>query len=241
MAETNNNETIRCPCGSKKDLPQSDPRKRSWIECETCKVWQHSICVGLEEKEEPGMPKKYYCEECKPELHRRFHFSSGPDDRYDIAKERQEMEAMPRTRDEDEIYWKTEWLVAEIGAIAQGHPQAVTMEWAKLNGIHAAFQAAVATARKASDMPLAPWTMEDFEHMVGVAIHIVLRNASVSAVERFRTRMINVRFGEAEAVAAELWSLRAWLNVEFMKKMGKERLVRGKSNVDVVRRYFGME
>ena len=183
MADTNNNDSIRCPCGSKDDLPQSDPAKRSWIECETCKAWQHSICVGLEEEQESDMPKKYYCEECKPEFHKRFHFGPGSrsDDRYDITEERREMEAMPRTRDEDAIYWKTEWLVAEIEAIAYGHPQAVTVEWAKLNGMHASFQA--------GGMPLAPWTMEDFEHMVVVAIKIVLRNASISAMERFRTRI----------------------------------------------------
>jgi hypothetical protein len=244
MADTNNNDSIRCPCGSKDDLPQSDLAKRSWIECETCKAWQHSICVGLEEVEkESEMPEKYYCEECKPEFHKRFHFGPGArsDNRYDIAEERREYEAIGRTRDEDQIYWKTEWLVAEIEAIAYGHTQALTVEWAKLNGMQTRFQAGVARARNASEMPIAPWTTVDFEHMVRVAIRKVLLNASISAIERFRTRIIKVRFSEAEAVATELWSLRAWLNVEFMKKLERERWVLGKSNVEVVKKYFGLE
>lgn len=37
------------------------------IQCETCKVWQHGICVGYQEEHE--CPDTYYCEMCRPDLH----------------------------------------------------------------------------------------------------------------------------------------------------------------------------
>ena len=47
-------------------------------------------------------------------------------------------------------------------------------------------------------------------------------------------------------MAAELWNLRSWLDVQFMKKMEAEsfeaeNLELGKANVDVVRKYFNMK
>lgn len=237
-----NDGPVRCPCGSEEQLPKSQKGAgyESWIGCETCLAWQHSICVGCQE-EVSTRPEKYYCEECKPEHHRRFHFGSGADDRHEIAVERQEMEAMLRPRNEDKMYKKTRWLVTEIDAIAQGHPKAVTVEWAKLNGMHEKYQAGVSRVRKGSVLPPAPWSREDFDRMVRLSIRIVLWNASVSSVERFRARLIRVRFEEAEAVATELWSLRAWLNAEFMKKMEMESVELGRANVDAVRKFFNME
>ena len=141
--------SIRCPCGSKEALPHAQKLQegqQDWVACDICNVWQHSICVGLLEDLEKNMPEKYFCEECKPELHKRFHFGAGSDNRYAVASERREMHAIPHTR--DEIHRKAKWLVTEINAIAESHPQAVTVEWAKLNGMHADFQA----ERKASPL-----------------------------------------------------------------------------------------
>ncbi|GAB7331120.1 hypothetical protein MBLNU13_g02602t1 [Cladosporium sp. NU13] len=238
----NANDLIRCPCGSKDDLPQSQKGKgiEAWIGCEACLVWQHSICVGLGE-EVSSMPDKYYCEQCKPDHHKRFRFGSQPDNRQRIAKERQEITAMPRARDQDEIKKKMEWLVSEIEAIMQEHPQAVTVEWAKLNGMQADFEHAVKAHKAGDPLPTAHWTFGDFEFMVRIGIRVVLRNASVSAVERFKTRLIKVRFDEAEAVATELWSLRSWLNVEIMNKIQEESLKLGQSKSETVRRFFNMK
>jgi len=236
-----NDGPIRCPCGSKEALPHAQKLQegqQDWVACDICNVWQHSICVGLLEDLEKNMPEKYFCEECKPELHKRFHFGAGSDNRYAVASERREMHAIPHTR--DEIHRKAKWLVTEINAIAESHPQAVTVEWAKLNGMHSDFQAE-RKARRTSELLPEPWSIEGFEKTVRLNIRIVLWNASVSAVERFRTRLIKVRFGEAEAVAAELWSLRSWLDVQFMKEMEAESLELGKANVDAVRKYFSME
>lgn len=244
-ADDPNDGPIRCPCGSKEALPHArklQEGQQDWVACDDCDVWQHSICVGLLEDFEKNMPEKYFCEECKPELHKRFHFGAGSDDRYAVTSERREMHAIPHTRD---IHRKTKWLVTEIDAIAESHPQAVTIEWAKLNGMHSDFQAE-RKARKTSELPPEPWSIEGFEKTVRLSIRIVLWNASVSAVEQFRTRLIKVRFEEAEAVAAELWNLRSWLDVQFMKKMEAEsfeaeNLELGKANVDVVRKYFNMK
>lgn len=37
------------------------------IQCETCRVWQHGICVGFQN--EADCPDTYYCEQCRPDLH----------------------------------------------------------------------------------------------------------------------------------------------------------------------------
>ncbi|CAG99888.1 Cti6p [Kluyveromyces lactis] len=52
----------RCICG--KIEPPDD--SGLYIQCEQCHVWQHGYCVGISEEETPD---KYWCEQCKPELH----------------------------------------------------------------------------------------------------------------------------------------------------------------------------
>lgn len=46
-----------------------------FIQCEKCLVWQHGYCVGLFVSED--VPDKYWCEECKPELHRMVEDTRG--------------------------------------------------------------------------------------------------------------------------------------------------------------------
>lgn len=50
------------------------------VQCETCDVWQHGLCVGYEDEGQVANID-YYCEECRPDLHHnllkyalRFHF-----------------------------------------------------------------------------------------------------------------------------------------------------------------------
>jgi hypothetical protein len=38
------------------------------VQCETCKVWQHGLCMGYE-SEDLLHEDDYYCELCRPELH----------------------------------------------------------------------------------------------------------------------------------------------------------------------------
>lgn len=38
------------------------------VQCETCKVWQHGLCMGYE-SEDQVHDADYYCELCRPELH----------------------------------------------------------------------------------------------------------------------------------------------------------------------------
>lgn len=42
------------------------------IQCETCLVWQHSVCVGI--REDKAVPPHYFCEICLP---RNFRCSCG--------------------------------------------------------------------------------------------------------------------------------------------------------------------
>lgn len=38
------------------------------VQCETCKVWQHGLCMGYD-SEDQVHDADYYCEQCRPELH----------------------------------------------------------------------------------------------------------------------------------------------------------------------------
>lgn len=46
----------------------SDDIGGMFIQCDSCKVWQHGGCVGI--MDEAMSPDEYYCEECRKDLHR---------------------------------------------------------------------------------------------------------------------------------------------------------------------------
>jgi hypothetical protein len=46
-----------------------------FVQCDTCKVWQHGLCVGI--KSEAESPEEYFCELCRKDLHRIFTASNG--------------------------------------------------------------------------------------------------------------------------------------------------------------------
>lgn len=54
--EEDDSYTTRCICG----LTHDDG---SMIACDTCDVWQHMVCMGLNRKRPP---EEYFCELCKP-------------------------------------------------------------------------------------------------------------------------------------------------------------------------------
>ncbi|PWN50141.1 hypothetical protein IE53DRAFT_396115 [Violaceomyces palustris] len=59
--ETGDEGVTRCVCGS------MDENVGLMIQCETCKCWQHCVCMGMQVEED--CPDVYFCEQCKPELH----------------------------------------------------------------------------------------------------------------------------------------------------------------------------
>lgn len=60
--EEEEEEETRCIC------QQLEPPDDSgfFIQCENCGCWQHGYCVGITNDD---APEKYWCEQCKPELH----------------------------------------------------------------------------------------------------------------------------------------------------------------------------
>ncbi|KAF5354849.1 hypothetical protein D9756_005328 [Leucocoprinus leucothites] len=56
----------RCVCGSNGE-DETDAGE-FMVQCETCKVWQHGLCMGYE-SEDQVHDADYYCELCRPELH----------------------------------------------------------------------------------------------------------------------------------------------------------------------------
>ena len=46
----------------------SDDLGGLFIQCDTCKVWQHGGCVSI--LDEPSVPDEYYCEQCRKDLHK---------------------------------------------------------------------------------------------------------------------------------------------------------------------------
>jgi hypothetical protein len=70
-------EVTRCVCGHQEYQGGDDDQTESdgiFIQCDLCKVWQHGVCVGITSE---TVPDGYYCEECKPELHREGLNKSG--------------------------------------------------------------------------------------------------------------------------------------------------------------------
>lgn len=74
-------EVTRCVCGQDEldalaiDAGVADTLKHYgvkidhglFIQCDKCLVWQHGYCVGLFTNDD--VPDKYWCEQCKPDLH----------------------------------------------------------------------------------------------------------------------------------------------------------------------------
>ncbi|KAG8213972.1 hypothetical protein J3R82DRAFT_10721 [Butyriboletus roseoflavus] len=74
----------RCICGTNGSFPAPSPSSVSssvilspeddaeggefMVQCETCNVWQHGICMGFESEAQLAAAD-YYCEQCKPERH----------------------------------------------------------------------------------------------------------------------------------------------------------------------------
>lgn len=54
--------------------PENDEGGGFFIQCDKCKVWQHGGCVGLVEDQ---VPESYYCEECRPGMHKIFSNPQG--------------------------------------------------------------------------------------------------------------------------------------------------------------------
>lgn len=46
-----------------------------YLQCDLCNVWQHGACFGI--TDDASAPKEYFCELCKPSLHKVFTASNG--------------------------------------------------------------------------------------------------------------------------------------------------------------------
>ena len=89
LGEESEEEITRCICNSQeypglpvtsKDAPTTQPRtdpnssvlsedSTGWfIQCDSCKVWQHGGCVGM--ADEATSPDEYFCEQCRKDLHK---------------------------------------------------------------------------------------------------------------------------------------------------------------------------
>ncbi|RMZ80540.1 hypothetical protein DV737_g2950, partial [Chaetothyriales sp. CBS 132003] len=84
-------EVTRCICGQTDYPGPSDPLRQMvkgqppeefgdelgsfFVCCDKCSVWQHGGCVGL--TNEDTLPDEYYCEQCKPELHKLIRGANG--------------------------------------------------------------------------------------------------------------------------------------------------------------------
>ncbi|KAG6329578.1 hypothetical protein ID866_9511 [Astraeus odoratus] len=54
----------RCICGMNEEDADGG---EFMVQCETCNVWQHGLCMGFKLEEE--LQDDYHCEQCKPERH----------------------------------------------------------------------------------------------------------------------------------------------------------------------------
>ncbi|KAF8893788.1 hypothetical protein BD779DRAFT_1435743 [Infundibulicybe gibba] len=58
----------RCVCGTLEIGEDDQDAGEFMVQCETCKVWQHGLCMGFE-SEDQLHDDDYYCELCKPSIH----------------------------------------------------------------------------------------------------------------------------------------------------------------------------
>ncbi|KIJ67822.1 hypothetical protein HYDPIDRAFT_107334 [Hydnomerulius pinastri MD-312] len=56
----------RCVCGMNEDDAEGG---EFMVQCETCNVWQHGLCMGFDSEAQLAGAADYYCEQCKPERH----------------------------------------------------------------------------------------------------------------------------------------------------------------------------
>lgn len=78
--EEEEEEITRCVCGQQEypgmrygeafNTSEALRLEDTFLLCDGCSVWQHCGCVGI--LEESHVPEKYYCDQCKPELHEQY-------------------------------------------------------------------------------------------------------------------------------------------------------------------------
>ncbi|KDQ57480.1 hypothetical protein JAAARDRAFT_35195 [Jaapia argillacea MUCL 33604] len=57
----------RCVCGGSGE--DNEDAGEFMVQCETCKVWQHGLCMGYEAESQISADEDYFCEQCRPDLH----------------------------------------------------------------------------------------------------------------------------------------------------------------------------
>ncbi|KAJ6586970.1 hypothetical protein DFH09DRAFT_1142129 [Mycena vulgaris] len=67
VVEEEENGVTRCICGREDDPDAGE----FMVQCETCKVWQHGLCMGYD-SEALLQDDDYYCEQCRPEFHTEY-------------------------------------------------------------------------------------------------------------------------------------------------------------------------
>ncbi|KAJ7703149.1 hypothetical protein B0H17DRAFT_1166951, partial [Mycena rosella] len=67
VAEEEENGVTRCICGREDDPDAGE----FMVQCETCKVWQHGLCMGYD-SEAQLHDDDYYCEQCRPDFHTEY-------------------------------------------------------------------------------------------------------------------------------------------------------------------------
>ncbi|KAJ7497340.1 hypothetical protein FB451DRAFT_227255 [Mycena latifolia] len=65
--EEEENGVTRCICGREDDPDAGE----FMVQCETCKVWQHGLCMGYD-SEAQLHDDDYYCEQCRPDFHTEY-------------------------------------------------------------------------------------------------------------------------------------------------------------------------
>ena len=63
------------PSEGPNDADAADDGSGFFVQCDTCKVWQHGRCVGL--PDEASTPEEYSCQNCRPELHKISTLANG--------------------------------------------------------------------------------------------------------------------------------------------------------------------
>lgn len=122
---------IRCICGY---VEEDEDDERKMIICDKCEAWQHNECmeISLDDNE---LPDQYFCEQCRPDLHRELldKVANGVRPWEELARQREFEEERERERKRKKK-GKKPGRPSNVKPIPQPAPEA-EHEPAKSNGV----------------------------------------------------------------------------------------------------------
>lgn len=174
-------KSIRCVCGNQEADP--DGHLRFFVECMTCRHWQHTICMGLFHNDHvwelaEELPDEYHCDTCRPSDHSCLTRMKGIDHAKDWADIRLRTFAVDASNHEG-VEAKKKWAVGEVLDLVRGMPSLYDFWLVSRLEVDNSFSAAA----RAEDA-------EVEREKLARAIDLVMKQATFAEVEEVRKALV---------------------------------------------------